>query len=236
MVAGARRSLIVLAAAVGLVLLIACANLANLLLAAGAGRASASSPCAPRSARSGGSLIAQLLAESLVLSAARRASPDWRSPRGARAAPRCWPRPPFRAPPTFASTALVLAFVALTAVVAAVLFGLAPAAAPVGDVAARCAQGRRTHAGPRRAAAGARSASSARRWRWPWCCSWARRCSCAACGSCRTCRRGSRRRRSPPWTCRCQWRAIPRAIRFPFYERLQERVARAARRRTASAP
>jgi putative ABC transport system permease protein len=125
MIAGARRSLVVLAAAVGLVLLIACANLANLLLAAGAGRAR---EFAVRTALGADrrTLIAQLLAESLVLSAlgavAGLALAAWGTRGATLLAAAAIPRTA-----DIRVDGIVLAFVAITAVAAAVLFGLAPA-------------------------------------------------------------------------------------------------------------
>ena len=62
-----RQSIYVALGAVVLVLLIACANLTNLLLARGAARAEGDRRCAPRSARAAARLVAQLLTESLVL-------------------------------------------------------------------------------------------------------------------------------------------------------------------------
>jgi putative ABC transport system permease protein len=125
MIAGARRSLVVLAAAVGLVLLIACANLANLLLAAGAGRAR---EFAVRTALGAErrTLVAQLLAESLVLSVlgalAGLALAAWGTRGATLLAAAAIPRTA-----DIRVDGAVLAFVAVTAIAAAVLFGLAPA-------------------------------------------------------------------------------------------------------------
>ena len=125
MVAGSRRSLLVLGAAVGVVLLIACANLANLLLAAGASR---QREFAVRAALGAGRrrLIGQLLAESLVLSALGGAAGLALAAWGTRAASLL----AAAAIPRTADIRIdgtVLAFVAITAVIAAGLFGLAPA-------------------------------------------------------------------------------------------------------------
>jgi putative ABC transport system permease protein len=125
MVAGARRSLVVLAASVGAVLLIACANLANLLLAAGAAR---QREFAVRTALGAGrrALIGQLLAESLVLSAlgglAGLALAAWGTRGAALLAAAAIPRTA-----DIRVDGTVLAFAAVVAVVSAVLFGLAPA-------------------------------------------------------------------------------------------------------------
>ena len=125
MVAGVRRSLVVLAVAVGLVLLIACANLANLLLAAGAGR---QREFAVRTAMGAErrQLVGQLLMESFFLSAIGALAGLGLAAWGTRAAS-------LLAAAAIPRTAdvridgVVLAFVALTAVVTALLFGLAPA-------------------------------------------------------------------------------------------------------------
>jgi putative ABC transport system permease protein len=124
-VGDARRSLRVLAAAVGLVLLIACANLANLLLAAGSAR---QREFAVRTAMgaSRARLIRELLVESLVLGAAGAAAGlalAWWTTRGTSALREA-------GIPRAADTAVdpaVLAFTALAAVVSALLFGLLPA-------------------------------------------------------------------------------------------------------------
>lgn len=124
-VGDSRQSLIVLSAAVGLVLLIACANLANLLMAAGAAR---QREFAVRTAlgASRGRLISQLLGESLVLSgigALAGLGLAWWAIRGAAVLAEA-------SIPRSAEVGIdgaVLAFVTAIALATAVVFGFVPA-------------------------------------------------------------------------------------------------------------
>jgi putative ABC transport system permease protein len=125
MVGDSRQSLLVLSVAVGLVLLIACANLANLLMAAGAAR---QREFAVRTAlgASRGRLVSLLLGESLVLSgigAIAGLGLAWWAVRGATVLAEA-------SIPRSAEVGIdgaVLAFVTAIALVTAVLFGLVPA-------------------------------------------------------------------------------------------------------------
>ncbi len=118
------RSLIVLCCAVGLILLIVCVNLSNLLLARAAAR---SKEFAMRSALGAqrGRLVRQLLTESLVLSAAGAvlglglayASTSYLAHQGSIALPLL---------SSVRVDGMVLAWTLLIAIGAAVLFGLAP--------------------------------------------------------------------------------------------------------------
>jgi predicted permease len=120
-----RRRLFILLGAVGLVLLIACGNIANLLLARGAAR---SGELAIRAALGAGRgrIVRQLLTESLLLSfiagAAGLALASWGVQALAAAAPPGIPRlEQARIDP------VVLGFTAFIALFSAIVFGLAPA-------------------------------------------------------------------------------------------------------------
>ena len=120
-----RRRLFVLLGAVGLVLLIACGNIANLLLARGAAR---SGEIAIRAALGAGRsrIVRQLLTESLLLAsiagAAGLALAAWGVQALAAVAPPGIPRlEQARIDP------MVLAFTAFVALLSAIVFGLAPA-------------------------------------------------------------------------------------------------------------
>jgi predicted permease len=125
LVGTARPTLLLLSAGVGLVLLVACVNIANLLLARGADRAR---EIAVRAAMGAGRgrLIVQLLAESLVLALAGAAAgialAFWSVDLVKAVAPGDIPR--FE---TVAVNLRVLGFGIALALATAVLFGLAPA-------------------------------------------------------------------------------------------------------------
>jgi predicted permease len=120
-----RRRLLTLLGAVGLVLLIACGNIANLLLARAAAR---SGELAIRAALGAGRgrIVRQLLTESLLLSviagAAGLALASWGVKALAAAAPPGVPRLE-----QASIDPMVLGFTMLIAIVCAVIFGLAPA-------------------------------------------------------------------------------------------------------------
>jgi putative ABC transport system permease protein len=121
------RALYVLLAAVAFLLLIGCANLANLTLARGAAR---SREIAIRLALGGtrGRIVAQLMAEALVIAVAGAAAglllAHWSIQ-----AIRALELPEFQRPELIELNLPVFAFAALVSLLTAVLFGLAPALA-----------------------------------------------------------------------------------------------------------
>jgi putative ABC transport system permease protein len=124
-----RRALIVLMGAVIFVLLIACANMANLLLARGAMRAG---EFAVRNALGAerGRIVRQLLTESLMISLAGGALGVWLASVGCKALAAIAPPLLLRSAPGLSAGAAdlwVLAFALVTAVVTTFLFGLFPA-------------------------------------------------------------------------------------------------------------
>jgi putative ABC transport system permease protein len=124
-----RPTLVVLMGAVIFVLLIACANMANLLLARGAMRAG---EFAVRNALGAerGRIVRQLLTESLMISLAGGALGVWLASVGCEALAAIAPPHLLRSAPGLSAGATdlwVLAFALVTAVVTTFLFGLFPA-------------------------------------------------------------------------------------------------------------
>ena len=164
-----RRALVVLWCAVGMILLIACVNLSNLLLARAAAR---SKEFAMRGAlgASRGRIVGQLLTESLVLSCAGALCGlglavilvSWLAHQGAIALPLL---------STLRIDGTALAWTLMIAVSAAVPFRARSRAAHGRGQSAGVAEGRRPGLRARAASMSACALFSLyRRWRWPACC------------------------------------------------------------------